>query len=77
MWYIVLSGAVINIVVIWMFDLRWSTHAIIAGALSLFIGLVIYMIAVLDKPFMGRDGLMPDALVAVREQIAAAGKPSR
>jgi hypothetical protein len=75
MWYIVLSGAVINIIVIWMFDLRWSTHAIIAGVLSLFIALVIYMIAVLDKPFMGRDGLMPDALIAVREQIAATDKP--
>lgn len=75
MWYIVLSGAVINIVVIWMFDLRWSTHAIIAGVLSLFIGLVIYMIAVLDEPFRGREGLRPDALFAVRAQIAVPDRP--
>jgi hypothetical protein len=70
MWYIVLSGAVINIVVIWMFDVRPSTHAIVAGALSLFIALVIYMIAILDEPFQGRDGLPPEALIAVRAQIA-------
>jgi hypothetical protein len=70
MWYIVLSGAAINIIVIWMFDLRLSTHAIVAGVLSLFIGLVIYMVAVLDQPFLGRDGLRPEPLIAVREQMS-------
>ena len=51
--------------VIWMFDLRPFTHAIIGGTISLFIGLVIYMVAVLDAPFKGRDGLKPDAIASV------------
>jgi hypothetical protein len=69
MWYIVIVGAVLNIVVIWMFDVRRSTHAIIGGTMSLFIGLVIYMIAILDEPFRGRNGIVPDGLIAVREQL--------
>jgi len=67
MWVIVLCGAVLNGAVIWMFDLRRSTHAIIGGALSLFIGLVIYMIAALDVPFRGPHGVKPDALIEVHK----------
>lgn len=68
MWVIVLLGAAMNVVVIWMFDLSRTTHAIVGGALSLFIGLVIYMIAVLDVPFRGTHGIAPDALAAVHAQ---------
>jgi len=70
MWFIVLVGAVLNVIVIWMFDLRSSTHAIVGGALSLFVGLVIYMIAYLDAPFRGAAGLRPDALLAIHHQAA-------
>lgn len=65
MWVIVLCGAVLNAFVIWMFDLRRSTHAIVGGTLSLFIGLVIYMIAALDAPFRGPHGIAPDAIIEV------------
>ena len=50
-----------NVMVIWMFDLRPFTHAVIGGTISLFIGLVIYMVAVLDAPFKGSNGIRPDA----------------
>lgn len=65
MWFIVLVGAVMNVLVIWMFDLRPFTHAIIGGTLSLFIGLVIYMVAVLDAPFKGVYGLKPESIIAI------------
>ena len=65
MWFVVLIGAVMNVFVIWMFDLRPVTHAIIGGTLSLFIGLVIYMVAVLDAPFKGAHGLKPEAIIAI------------
>lgn len=68
MWVIVLAGAVVNVVVIWMFDLKPSTHAVIGGTLSLFVGLVIYMVAVLDVPFKGASGLAPDAIIAIQHQ---------
>ncbi len=68
MWFVVLLGAAMNVMVIWMFDLRPITHAIIGGTISLFIGLVIYMVAVLDAPFRGALGVRPDAIIAVHEQ---------
>ena len=68
MWFVVLVGAVVNVIVIWMFDLRPLTHAIIGGTLSLFIALVIYMIAVLDAPFKGAYGVKPDPITEVHIQ---------
>jgi hypothetical protein len=67
MWVVVLCGAVLNAFVIWMFDLRRTTHAIIGGTLSLFIGLVIYMIASLDVPFRGPHGIKPEAIIEVHK----------
>jgi hypothetical protein len=72
MWFIVLVGAAMNVAVIWMFDLRPFTHAIIGGTISLFIGLVIYMVAVLDEPFRGVKGIKPDAIIAIHEQSGIA-----
>lgn len=68
MWFIVLVGAVMNVMVIWMFDLKPFSHAVIGGTLSLFVGLVIYMIAMLDAPFRGAYGLKPEAIAAVHSQ---------
>jgi hypothetical protein len=68
MWFVVLIGAVMNTILIWMFDLRPFTHAVIGGSLSMFIALVIYMIAVLDAPFKGSYGVKPDAIAAVHQQ---------
>ena len=68
MWFVVLFGAAMNIVVIWMFDLRPSTHAIIGGTLSLFVGLLIFMVAALDAPFKGRNGLKPGPIIAIHDQ---------
>lgn len=68
MWFVVLVGAVMNTILIWMFDLRPFTHAIIGGSLSIFIALVIYMIAVLDAPFKGVYGVKPDAIAEIHGQ---------
>jgi hypothetical protein len=69
MWYVVVVGAILNVFVLWLFDLRRMTHVIFGGVLMIFIGLVIYMVAVLDRPFRGTHGLKPDDLVRARQQM--------
>jgi hypothetical protein len=68
MWFIVLIGATMNIIVIWMFDLKPFSHAVIGGTISMFVGLVIYMVAVLDAPFKGAYGVKPEAIAAIHLQ---------
>lgn len=68
-WYVVLIGAALNVLVLWMFDLKRTTHFILGGVLTTFIGLVVFMVAVLDQPFRGSHGLLPEELVQVRQQM--------
>jgi len=69
-WYVVLTGAVLNVFVLWLFDLSRTTHFVLGGVLTVFIGLVIYMVVVLDQPFRGVHGLAPDDLLIARRQIS-------
>ena len=55
---------------LWLFDLSRTTHFVLGGVLTVFIRLVIYMVAVLDQPFRGVHGLAPDDLLYARRQIS-------
>jgi hypothetical protein len=68
-WYVVLMGAILNVFVLWLFDLNRISHFILGGVLTIFIGLVVYMVAVLDQPFRGAHGLRPDDLILARQQM--------
>ena len=69
-WYVVLIGAVLNVFVLWLFEFGRTTHLILSGVLALFVGIVVYMVAVLDQPFRGVHGLQPEDLVVARQQIS-------
>ena len=53
LWGVVLLGAAINIVLIWMVNMSWHTHVVLTGLLAGFMGLVIFLIAAMDFPFRG------------------------
>ena len=63
MWYTVAVGALINMILIWMFDLRLGTHLLLGGAHLFFTGTMICLIVLLDNPFRGEVGVSPQALI--------------
>ncbi len=69
LWFVVLSGAVLNSVALWLFDLHRQTHLVIGTCLSLFIGIIVYMLAMLDDPFSGYSGLLPDNFISAKAQL--------
>jgi hypothetical protein len=60
-WYVVIIGAVINIMLIWMLDMRLVSHLFLGGLLSFYLGAIILLIARLDQPFKSSDGVSPQA----------------
>ncbi|MET0164866.1 MAG: hypothetical protein ABW318_07680 [Vicinamibacterales bacterium] len=46
MWYTVAVGALINMVLIWMFDFRLGTH-LLGGVISFFTGTMICLVVLL------------------------------
>jgi hypothetical protein len=60
LWYAVLIGALINIVLIWMLDMRFFTHMLLGGIVSFFLGVMIFLIASMDNPMKGEVSAPPD-----------------
>lgn len=73
LWWVVALGACITILLIAMLDMEIHVHLILGGALSLFLGLVIFLIAAMDNPFRGEVSVGPDAFEAVYQTLM---KPS-
>ncbi len=69
LWWVVFIGALLNIMLIWLLDMEMHVHLILGGVLSLFIGLVIFIIAAMDHPFRGTVSISADALRSVYDSL--------
>jgi hypothetical protein len=65
LWWVVGIGAFLNIVLIWMLDMEIHVHVILASVLSLFLGVVIFLVAAMDNPFRGEVSVSASALELV------------
>lgn len=71
MWYVVLVGALITILLLWMLDMRLIPHLILSGVLVFFLSTVICLIFAMDQPFRGEVSIGPDAYKAVYDRMPA------
>jgi hypothetical protein len=69
MWYTVAVGALLNMVLIWLFDLRLGTHLLLGGLISFFTGTMISLIVLMDNPFRGEVGVSPQAFELIYQQM--------
>jgi hypothetical protein len=77
LWYVVAVGAVLGIVLTWLFSInRLSVHLCVAGLLSLLTGLVVFLIAAMDHPFRGEVSVSPEAYEIVQRSLMAPGEKS-
>ena len=61
LWYVVLVGALINIAIVWMFDMKIVAHLLLGGLLVFFLGSMIFLIAAMDNPFRGEVSVSSEA----------------
>ena len=69
LWWVVGIGALICVLLIAMLDMEVHVHLILGGALSCFLGLVIFLIAAMDNPFRGQVSVTPEAFESVYAMI--------
>ncbi len=55
MWYVVLVGTLINFGLMWSFDMRFLTQLFLGGLVAFFLGALILLIAVLERPYRSRE----------------------
>ena len=69
-WYVLLIGAALNICLTYLFSVeRLGAHVVLTLTLSVFVALLIFLIAAMDHPFRGDFSVGPDAFRAAREQM--------
>jgi len=61
MWYVVLLGAFVSIFLTWMLNMTLVAHLFLGGILSFYIGTMVSLIMVLDRPLRGEYGIGPEA----------------
>ena len=80
-WHVVIIGAVLTIGLTYLFQTATlRLHVLLVGALSTFIGLLIFLTAAMDNPFRGQFSVKPDAFRDVLEQVmtpASTSSPGR
>jgi hypothetical protein len=75
LWTLVLAGAAICIAVSWFFHTgSFSVHFWMTVLFSSLLGLLIFLIAVLDNPYRGKMSVSPEPLERVYEQVMTPAK---
>src|SRR5262249_13355771 len=69
LWWVVVFGALLNIVLIWLQDMEIHVRRILGGVLASILALVIFLIAALDNPFRGEVSVGPDSIALVSETL--------
>ncbi len=65
LWYVVVIGAFITLLFLWMLDIRFMPLLIISGMVSFFLGVMISLIYTLDHPLQGVVSVSPVAYQSV------------
>jgi hypothetical protein len=60
-WYVVAIGALFSLFFLWMLDIRFMPLLIVSGVVSFFLGVMIFLIYTLDRPFQGAVNVSPTA----------------
>ena len=69
LWYTVGVGALINMIFIWLFDLRLKVHLLLGGMISFFLATMVSLIALMDHPFRGEVGVSSGAFQLIYDQL--------
>jgi Protein of unknown function (DUF4239) len=70
LWWMVIVGALTCIVVTFFFDMRSpSMHRWMTGLMGGLLGLMIFLIAVLDNPFRGKVSVEPESMERVYQML--------
>lgn len=75
MYMVIVIGALVNIIVSWLFVLDdYKLHAFLNVLMAALLGLLVFLIAAIDNPFRGGFSVGPDPFVEIRTQLMTPGK---
>jgi len=76
LWWVVIFGAVVSIVFIWMLHLDFVPQLILGGITALFLGVMTFLIYAMDHPLQGAVSVGPEPYQAVYDLVMKWDEPS-
>lgn len=69
LWYVVGMGALLSIVLYWLFDMKFSMHFLLGGTLAFFLSMMIFVTLSMDAPLRGELGVPPEAFQNILDHL--------
>jgi hypothetical protein len=69
MWFVMLLGAVLNIAICWLFDMRFITQLVLGGILAAYLGTMMHLIFDMNQPFRGDVSISAEAFEALYKRM--------
>lgn len=61
MWFVMILGAILTIVMCWLFDMKFIAHVVLGGILSAYLGVMMFLIIDMNQPFRGDVSISSEA----------------
>lgn len=69
LWWVVFIGAGVQILLIWMLDVKLVPHLLLSGVIAFYLATLIALIAAMDNPFRGEVSISPEAYELVYKTV--------
>lgn len=69
LWYLVLIGALLTVVFVWMLHMKFVSQLLLGGVIAVFLGIMIFLIYSLDRPLRGAVGVSPASFNTVYDRV--------
>jgi len=69
MWTVMLLGALLNIVLCWLFDMKFLTQLLLGGILAAYLGMMMHLIFDMNQPFRGDVCVSSEAFEMVYKRM--------
>jgi hypothetical protein len=69
MWYVMILGAILNLAICWLFDMRFITQLVLGGILAAYLGTMMYLIIDMNQPFRGDVSISPEAFEVLYKRM--------
>jgi hypothetical protein len=68
LWYVLMIGAVLTVVFMWMLHMKLISQILLGGVTALFLGIMLFLIFAMDRPLRGAVSVAADSFQSVYEQ---------
>ena len=69
MWFVMVVGAILNIAICWLFDMRFLTQLLLGGILAAYLGIMMHLIFDMNQPFRGDVSISAEPFEALYKRI--------